>query len=134
MIKLNSIFVFSASFFPTKCPSFYWLCISRYIYSMPCCYWCKNKKQEMLSSQCKSFICQNSQFYIFWRKDVRLMNIQYPCIVVCVCDFMAGFWSDVLAILHIFRTEYWNKLYIIWKTWYSATGIWNEIGCGITLS
>ena len=34
IIKLDSIFVLGASFFPTKRPLFYWLCISRYIYSM----------------------------------------------------------------------------------------------------
>ena len=33
-IKLDSTFVLGASFFPTKCSLFYWLCISRYIYSM----------------------------------------------------------------------------------------------------
>ena len=34
IIKLDSIFVLGASFFPTKRSLFYWLCISRYIYSM----------------------------------------------------------------------------------------------------
>ena len=34
IIKLDSIFVFSANFFPTKRHLFYWLCLSRYIYSM----------------------------------------------------------------------------------------------------
>ena len=32
IIKLDSIFVLGASFFPTKRPLFYWLCISRYTY------------------------------------------------------------------------------------------------------
>ena len=38
IIKLDSIFVLGATFFPTKRPLFYWLCISRYIYSMPADY------------------------------------------------------------------------------------------------
>ena len=31
IIKLDSIFVLGATFFPTKHPLFYWLCMSRYI-------------------------------------------------------------------------------------------------------
>ena len=49
IIKLDSIFVFSSNFFPTKRHLFYWLCLSRYIYSMT--------KRTLSSLQiCKTFV------------------------------------------------------------------------------
>jgi hypothetical protein len=75
IIKLDFIFVLGASFFPTKRSLFYWLCISRYIYSMmllhiKCCNRLKKCPCTIWRSFWQNKICYNSVF-LFFRVSYR---------------------------------------------------------------
>ena len=88
IIKLDSIFVLSTSLITTIRPLFYWLCISRYIYSMVCI--ClqilkNSSKNEQLYIKMKFWIDSWKLIYFkfrgnFWQVTPQLTKIH--CIVL----------------------------------------------------
>ena len=68
---------------------------------------------------------ENSILFSFDKEPFYKIADLYSSIVtatvVCIWDHMAGFQSDVLAVLTNFQMKSWNKWYIIEKPYYAAT-------------